>query len=112
MPCKKWHDFFSEERECLLLDDYSNKSLNIDLAEDSASENDENDIVFCSDGEESGSSTDIDLIVEEYREGLKVSLTIKEYIVYIVLSIIKKNRIRLSLTEKQINYMISTDTNK
>ncbi|KAJ8924593.1 hypothetical protein NQ315_000743 [Exocentrus adspersus] len=62
-----------EEREYLLLDDYSNKSLKIDLAEDTSSENDENDIVFCSDGEDSGSSTDIDIIVEEYREGLKVA---------------------------------------
>ncbi|KAJ8969166.1 hypothetical protein NQ314_001907 [Rhamnusium bicolor] len=63
----------TDERECLLLDDYSNKSVNIDLADDSASENDENNIVFCSDDEDSGSSTDIDLIVEEYREGLKVT---------------------------------------
>ncbi|KAJ8935876.1 hypothetical protein NQ318_012649 [Aromia moschata] len=64
--------YIREERECLLLDDYNNKSVNIDLNEDSESENDENDIVFCSDGEDSGTSTDIDLVVEEYREGLKV----------------------------------------
>ncbi|KAJ8966085.1 hypothetical protein NQ317_000035 [Molorchus minor] len=63
----------NEERECLLLDDYSNKSVNIDVNEDSESENDADDMVLCSDGEDSGSSTDIDLVVEEYREGLKAS---------------------------------------
>ncbi|KAG5866556.1 hypothetical protein JTB14_025256 [Gonioctena quinquepunctata] len=62
----------THERECLLLDDYSNKSMNIDLAEDSASENGD-DLVIVSDDEDSGSSTDIDLVVEEYKEGLKVA---------------------------------------
>lgn len=67
--------FFTEEKECLLLDDYSNKSLNVDIEDDSFSETGDNDLVVCSDNEESdGSSTDIDLIVEEYREGLKVSM--------------------------------------
>ncbi|XP_074032406.1 torn and diminished rhabdomeres isoform X2 [Leptinotarsa decemlineata] len=60
------------ERECLLMDDYNNKSINIDLAEDSVSENGD-DLVICSEDEDSGSSTDIDLVVEEYKEGLKVA---------------------------------------
>ncbi|CAG9821741.1 unnamed protein product [Phaedon cochleariae] len=59
------------ERECLLLDDYSNRTVNIDLGEESPSENGDN--LLCSEDEDSGSSTDIDLAVEEYKEGLKVA---------------------------------------
>lgn len=43
------------------------------MADDSGSENAEDgELVFCSE-EDSGSDTDIDLVVEEYKEGLKVS---------------------------------------
>ena len=44
------------------------------MSEDSNSENEENEmeLLSCSDAENSDSSTDIDVIVEEYREGLKV----------------------------------------
>lgn len=63
-----------EEEECLLFDEYNNKSLNVDIPDESNSENEENEmeIMSCSDAENSDSSTDIDVIVEEYREGLRV----------------------------------------
>ncbi|KAF7283777.1 hypothetical protein GWI33_023023 [Rhynchophorus ferrugineus] len=64
-----------EEHECLLFDDYATKSTNVDIADDSNSENEENEmeILSCSEEENSDSSTDIDVIVEEYKEGLRVS---------------------------------------
>uniref|UniRef100_A0A6P7FN81 Uncharacterized protein LOC114332084 n=1 Tax=Diabrotica virgifera virgifera TaxID=50390 RepID=A0A6P7FN81_DIAVI len=61
-----------EERECLLLDDYSVKSMAMDAPEDTGSEAGDESIVG-SDDENSGSSTDIDIVVEEYKEGLKVA---------------------------------------
>ncbi|XP_072390944.1 solute carrier family 7 member 14 [Diabrotica undecimpunctata] len=61
-----------EERECLLLDDYSVKSMAMDAHEDTGSEAGDESIVG-SDDENSGSSTDIDIVVEEYKEGLKVA---------------------------------------
>lgn len=51
-----------------------NASTSADLEdEDSASDNAEGELVFCSE-EDSSTDTDIDVIVEEYREGLKVFL--------------------------------------
>lgn len=56
----------------MLLNDYINSSTNVDLEdEDSASENAEGELVFCSE-DDTSTDTDIDVIVEEYREGLKV----------------------------------------
>nr|CAH7733191.1 unnamed protein product [Callosobruchus chinensis] len=66
----------TEEKECLLLDDYSNKSLNIDMAEDSGSDNeDEDDLDICSESD----STDIDVVVQEYQEGLKLIATVEKF---------------------------------
>ncbi|XP_057665328.1 probable cationic amino acid transporter [Diorhabda carinulata] len=61
-----------EERECLLLDDYSINTLTVDPAEDTASEAGDESVAG-TDDENSGSSTDIDIVVEEYKEGLKVA---------------------------------------
>lgn len=54
------------------MDDYSNKSITV--SEDSGSDNDEDELVRKSDDEDSGETTDIDLVVQEYKEGLQVSL--------------------------------------
>ncbi|KAL1517774.1 hypothetical protein ABEB36_001497 [Hypothenemus hampei] len=62
-----------EEQECLL---FENKSLGLRIQEEeSNSENEGHDMEMtsCTDGESSASSTDIDVIVEEYKEGLRVS---------------------------------------
>ncbi|XP_049818962.1 probable cationic amino acid transporter isoform X2 [Aethina tumida] len=65
----------SGEQESLLLDEYSNKSEPIE--EDSQSDNEENQIISGSDGEESTDSTDIDVVVQEYKEKLKVATITK-----------------------------------
>lgn len=58
------------------MNDYVNASSNIDLDdEETDSENAEGELVFCSE-EDSSTDTDIDVIVEEYREGLKVIIKI------------------------------------
>ncbi|XP_050301326.1 probable cationic amino acid transporter [Anthonomus grandis grandis] len=65
-----------DEQECLLFEEYVNKSINNDMADDSSSENEENEMEVMprsEDDEHSDSSTDIDVIVEEYREGLRVA---------------------------------------
>lgn len=61
-----------EEKECLLLDDYNTRAINLDTAEDSASDL-EDESLACTDDENSSTSTDIDIVVEEYKEGLKVA---------------------------------------
>ncbi|CAG9853648.1 unnamed protein product [Phyllotreta striolata] len=61
-----------EERECLLLDDYNTRAINLDAADDSSSELGD-DSLAATDDENSSSSTDVDIVVEEYKEGLKVA---------------------------------------
>lgn len=54
------------------MNDYVNSSNNIDLEdEETDSDNAEGELVFCTE-EDSSTDTDIDVIVEEYREDLKV----------------------------------------
>lgn len=58
----------TEEQECLL---FENRSANI--IEESSSDNEENEMeVMSCDGNHTDTSTDIDGVVEEYKEGLKV----------------------------------------
>lgn len=58
----------TEEQECLL---FENRSGNI--IEESSSDNEENEMeVMSCDGNHTDTSTDIDVVVEEFKEGLKV----------------------------------------
>lgn len=71
MATLNFNIIFLEEKECLLLDDYNTRAINLDTAEDSASDL-EDESLACTDDENSSTSTDIDIVVEEYKEGLKV----------------------------------------
>ncbi|CAH0546707.1 unnamed protein product [Brassicogethes aeneus] len=66
---------FTGEQESLLLDDYSNVSTT--LADDDQSENEENNLESGTDGEESTDSTDVDVVVQEYKDKLKVTTITK-----------------------------------
>lgn len=58
----------TEEQECLL---FENRSANV--IEENTSDNEENEMeVMSCDGNHTDTSTDIDVVVEEYKEGLKV----------------------------------------
>lgn len=62
------------DKEYLLLGDYSSSTEEFHPNYDSSSEN-ENSFspAHCSDAEDSSSSTDIDAVVQEYRERVRVS---------------------------------------
>ncbi|XP_017775847.1 PREDICTED: high affinity cationic amino acid transporter 1 isoform X2 [Nicrophorus vespilloides] len=63
----------SGDKEYLLLDHYSTSSLD-HLAIDTCSDSDVNEMSpNCSDGEESSSSTDIDAVVQEYKDRIQVA---------------------------------------
>lgn len=55
-----------------MLNDYCDKSIDVTLNDESSDENDEKESVLSSDIEESNSSTDVDAVVEEYREKIQV----------------------------------------
>jgi hypothetical protein len=62
----------TQDDEYLLLNDYCDKSVDIVLNDDSSDDNDEKESVLSSDVEDSYSSTDVDAVVQEYKDKIQV----------------------------------------
>ncbi|KAJ3629609.1 hypothetical protein MTP99_013990 [Tenebrio molitor] len=63
----------TQDDEYLLLNDYCDKSVDIVLNDDSSDDNDEKESVMSSDVEDSYSSTDVDAVVQEYKDKIQVA---------------------------------------